>query len=161
MVEQSKSQNRKPAIIISHIDEQELTFQLKGVTLKSDKSISLKFVGWKAQKIDLNTEGNELLYFLILEHYGAPLNLEAFILDIDGDGTGSPDYYFRFIGFRFQDATQYHAVRSAEPFRVKINQGKKKRFPLMGYIWQNLVIQKSQPFFKSYCVFKMTSFGQM
>jgi hypothetical protein len=90
-------------------------------------------------------------YFMTLAEYGMTLDIPCFFFTIDGEAIGQPDYTFQFIGVESQ-MTQRPDVITSEPFIVEVRgQNSETIHVQLGYLWQSLVILKSDSLAKSFC----------
>jgi hypothetical protein len=151
MPDSDKPTNRKNPILVANVGGQRMEFPLADLLLRNGKKIPPQFVHMMRRKIDLNGSDAGKPNLMILAECGMPLDLNCFFFAIDGEGIGEPNYYFQFIGVETQDPNRRDAI-SAEPFFIDVKWSVGEIFRIyVGYIWQRLVILKSQSRYKSFC----------
>ncbi|HEX5731433.1 MAG TPA: hypothetical protein VF131_01260 [Blastocatellia bacterium] len=144
----AKSETHRPALVIT-VGGQKRVIPVTDLLLQSGKRIPAQFTGWERRKLDMSGPDGQQSHIKLVEQYGFPLDLTCFFFLIDGEGLGEPDYLFQFTGV--EDNGSLHTLATtAQPFILNLPPQGRLRL-MVGYIWQNLVLLKSQSRDKSFC----------
>jgi hypothetical protein len=91
----------------------------------------------------------------ILADYGFPLDLSCFFIFIDGEAIGEPDYVFQFIAVENEkvNGPLHTLAKTAQPFIIGVvnHTGARVGGIFLGYVWQRMVLIKSDHRIKSFC----------
>jgi hypothetical protein len=136
--------------LIAKKGEEIRRFPLSHLTLRSGKTIFPQHAEWIRRKIDLDGADAGTPNLMMLKEYGMTLIRPCFFLTIDGEAIGEPDYCFQFIGVESQRTDQIDVVTS-EPFMIEVSDQNETIHVHLGYLWQSLVILRSESRNKSFC----------
>jgi hypothetical protein len=143
---------RKPGIptLIAKKGDETRRFPLSHLTLRSGKTILPQHTDWTMRKIDLDGEDAGQPNLMTLKEYGMTFDYPCFRLTILGEAIGEPDYAFQFIGVESKRTDKIEIVTS-EPFMIAVSDPDETIHVQIGYLWQSLVILKSESRNKSFC----------
>jgi hypothetical protein len=125
--------------------------KLDGLELQNGKKIPAQFINWIMGQIEPNGTAEQEAPLRALVRRGMPGDLPCWILTIDGEGIGQPEFIFQYTGVRIPDTLARPDAISPKPYSIECltTNSDKVDYLLIGYIWQSRAVLKE---FKSFCV---------